>query len=400
MKKNLLVALGIVLTMSFIGCSKKGEEPVTTDPVIEAEVVEEVTPVTEPEVEEVIEIVEPAIEPEVTEVVEPEVEEVIEPEVTEVPVEEPVITEAPVEEVTPEPTPAEVVEVKPEPTKAPTPKPTATPTPKPEPTKVPTPKPTATPTPKPEPTKVPKPEPTKAPTPKPTSKPEQAPNPTPEPTPTTAPIIEATEEEMITGKYNNFTKVISNMTFKSDYVNQDWTCVIEDKETITLTKDGLKSEGTGTSVIEAANWKSNFDYTSTFKYGETKWKYTDSTGDDWEYEGAKLTAEMTKFGFDFTRFKVKKSETTKDNITITGTYTLSTTANTIYDIVAVNEVKSDVTGNINNITGNVTIILDSNTKAMKKVSIKYNFNGEEFVALYDGEPDNFLTSYTHTLTFK
>jgi len=41
MKKNLLVALGIVLTMSLIGCSKKGEEPVMTDPVIEAEVVEE-----------------------------------------------------------------------------------------------------------------------------------------------------------------------------------------------------------------------------------------------------------------------------------------------------------------------------------------------------------------------
>lgn len=372
-----MVTLGIVLIISFIGCSKKGEEPVTTDPVIEAEVVEEVTPVVEPEVE-----------PEVTEVIEPEVEEVIEvtpePEITEVP--EPEVTESPVEEeVTPEPTP--VVEVTPEPT--------------PEPTKAPTPKPTATPTPKPEPTKAPTPKPTKAPTPTPTPKPEPTPSPKPEPTPIPAPIIEATEEEMITGKYNNFTKVISTMIYKADYVDCDWTCVAEDKETITLTKDGLKSEGTSKSVIEAANWKSNFDYTSTFKYGETKWKYKTSKDTDWEDKGAKLTTEMTKFGFDSIRFKVKKSETTKDNITITGTYTLSTTANTIYDIMAISVLPSDVTGNINNITGNVTITLDSNTKAMKKVSIKYNFNGEEFVALSSkGEPDHYLTFYTHTFTFK
>lgn len=374
MKKNLLVALGIVLTMSFIGCSKKGEEPVTTDPVIEAEVVEEVTPVTEPEVEEVIEIVEPAIAPEVTEVVEPEVEEVIEPEVTEVPVEEPIITEAPVEEVTPEPTPTEVVEVKPEPTKAPTPKPTATPAPKPEPTKAPTPKPTKEPT----------------------------PTPKPEPTPTTAPIIEATEEEMITGKYNNFTKVISNMIDKADYINYDWTCVTEDKETITLTKDGLKSKGTSKSVIEAANWKSNYDYTSTFKYGDKEWKYKTSTGDDWEDKGDKLTTEMAKFGFDFTRFKVKKSETTKDNITITGTYTLSTTANTIYDIRTVNVLSGySILGDINKVTANVNITIDLNTKAMKKVVLKYNFNGEIFSmeSDEDGVYCN-LDSYTHTFTFK
>ena len=379
MKKNLLVVLGIVLTMSLIGCSKKSEEPVTTGPVVEAEVVEEVTPVTEPEVEEVTEVVEPEVE--VTP--EPEITEVPEHEVTEAPVEEPEVTESPVE----------VIEVeKPEITEAPVEE-TPEPTPTPEPTKAPTPKPTATPTPKPEPTKAPTPKPTKAPTPKPTSK--------PEPTPTTAPIIEATEEEMITGKFNNFTKVISNMTLKADYVNEDWTWVGDDKATIILTKDGLKSEGASKGVIEAANWKNNYDYTSTFKYGETKWKYADSTGDDWEDKGAKLTTEMAKFGFDSTRFKVKKSETTKDNITITGTYTLSTTANTIYDIMAVNVFTAeDVIGNINNITGNVTITLDSSTKAMKKVSIKYNFNGEEFVSLYDGEPDSFLTSYTHTFTFK
>lgn len=376
----LVVVIGFTVVDIILKENDKEDKPVV--------VVEEVTPVTEPEVEEVIEIV----EPEVTEVVEPEVEEVIEvtpePEITEVPepeviealVEEPIITEAPVEEVTPEPTP--VVKVTPEPT------------PTPEPTKAPTPKPTATPTPKPEPTKAPTPKPTKAPTPTPTPK--------PEPTPTPAPIIEATEEEMITGKYNNFDKVTSIITLKSDYVNQDWTHVLEDKATITLTKDGLKSEGTFKGVIEAANWKSNSDYTSIFKYGDKEWKYTESTGDDWEDKGAKLTTEMTKFGFDFTRFKVKKSEATKDNITITGTYTLNTTANTIYDIMAVNILQSmsDVSVNINNITGNVTITLDSITKAMKKVSIKYNFNGEEFVSLYEGEPDNFLTSYTHTFTFK
>jgi len=392
-KKTITIILVIVFLIGVISgivfILKKDEEPVTTEPVIEAEVVEEITPAIEPEViEEAIEVVEPETEEVIEVTPEPEITEVPEPEVTEVPVEEPEVIESPIEEeVTPEPTP--VVEV------------TQKPTPTPEPTKAPTPKPTATPIPKTEPTKAPTPKPTKVPTPKPTKAPTPTPTPKPEPTPTTAPIIEATEEEMITGKYNNFTKVISNMTFKSDYVNQDWTCVVEDKETITLTKDGLKSEGTSKSVIEAANWKSNSDCTSTFKYGETKWKYKTSKGTEWEDEGAKLTTEMTKFGFDFSRFNVKKSETTKDNITITGTYTLSTTANTIYDIMAISVVKSDVTGNINNITGNVTITLDSNTKAMKKVSIKYNFNGEEFVALSSkGEPDNYLTFYTHTFTFK
>lgn len=371
--------IGVISGTAFI--LKKGEEPVTTDPVIEAEVVEEVTPVVEPEVEEVIEIVEPAIDSDVTEVIEPEVEEVIEvtpepeitevpePEVTEVPIEEPEITESPVEEeVTPEPTPT------PEPTKVPTPKPTATPTPNPEPTKAPTPKPT------------------KAPTPTPTPKPE----PTPEP----EVIVEATEEEMITGKFNKFNKVISDITYSVDYVNQDWTFVANYKETITVAKDGLKSSGAYKGTIDAAKWKNSCDYTSSFKYGESEWKYKNSNGGTWEDEGASLTKEMTNFGFDFSRFEVKKSETTKDNITITGVYTLSTDANTLYDIMAISTLSLDVNGNINNITGNVTVTLDLRTKAMNKVSIKYNLNGEKFISLYEGEPDSELASYTHTFTFK
>jgi len=371
MKKNLLVVLGIVLTMSLIGCSKKSEEPVTTDPVIEAEVVEEITPVIEPEVEEVTEIIEPEVE-ESVEVIEPEITEVPEPEVTEAPIEEPEVTESTVEEeVTPEPTP------KPEPTKAPTPKPTATPTPKPEPTKAPTPKPT------------------KAPTPTPTPK--------QEPTPTPAPIIEATEEEMIIGKFNNFNKVISEYTWISDYTDCDWVFHANDTSTITINKDGLKSSGSYKSYITNTKWKDSCEYTSTFKYGETKWKYTDSTGDSWEEDCVKLTKDITKFGFDFDRFKVKKSNTYKDTITITGTYTLSTNANTIYDMLALEILEADdVVGDVNKVTANTTITIDLHTKSMEKVVLKYNMNGEVFgvSSSETGELDAFTTSYTHTFTFK
>ena len=371
-KKTITIILVIVFLIGVISVTafilKKGEEPVTTDPVIEAEVVEEVTPVIEPEIEEVIEVTP-----------EPEITEVPEPEVTEVTVEEPEVTESPVEEeVTPEPTP--VVEVTPEPT--------------PEPTKAPTPKPTATPTPKNEPTKAPTPKPTKAPTPTSTPK--------PEPTPTTAPIIEATEEEMITGKFNKFTKVISEYTWISDYTDCDWVFHANDASTITINKDGLKSSGSYKSYITNTKWKDSCEYNSTFKYGETKWKYTDSTGDSWEEDRVKLTKDITKFGFDFDRFKVKKSSTSKDTITITGTYTLSTTANTIYDMLALEILEaSDVVGDVNKVTANTTITIDLHTKSMEKVILKYNMNGEVFgVSSETGELDAFTTSYTHTFTFK
>ena len=369
----LVVVIGFTVVDIILKENDKEDKPVV--------VVEEVTPVIEPEVEEVIEIVEPAIEPEVTEIVEPEIEEVIEvtpePEITEALVEE-VVTEAPVEEeVTPEPTPAEVVEVKPEPTEAPTPKPTAT--------------------------LAPKPEPTKAPTPKPTKKPEPTPTPKPEPTPTTAPIIEATEEEMITGKFNNFTKVKSTYTVTADYVDSDWVFHADDVSTITINKDGLKSSGSYKSYITNTKWKDNCEYTSTFKYGETKWKYTDSTGDSWEEERVKLTKDITKFGFDFDRFKVNKSETTKDKITITGTYTLSTTANTVYDMLALEILEANgIVGNVNKVTADVTITIDLTTKSMEKVVLKYNMNGEVFgtASSETGELDVFTTSYTHTFAFK
>ena len=383
MKKNLLVALGIVLTISLIGCSKKIAEPVTTDPVIEAEVVEEVTPedteIVEPEIEEVVEVVEPETEEVIEVTPEPEITEVPEPEVIEAPIEEPEVTESPVEEeVTPEPTP--VVEV------------TQKPTPTPEPTKAPTPKPTATPTPKPEPTKAPTPKPTKAPT----------PTPKPEPTPTTAPIIEATEEEMITGKFNTSTKIQSKYTWTADYVNQDWVFNANDTSTITINKDGLKSSGSYKSYITNTKWKDSCEYDSTFKYGETKWKYTDSTGDSWEEDRVKLTKDITKFGFDFDRFKVKKSETTKDTITVTGTYTLSATANTIYDMLALEILEPhDIVGDVNKVTSDVTITIDLKTKSMEKVVLKYNMNGEVFGTRGDdGELNVFITSYTHTFAFK
>jgi len=370
--------IGVISVTAFI--LNKSEEPVTTDPVIEAEVVEEVTPVVEPEVEpEVTEVIEPEVEEVIEVTPEPEITEVPEPEVTEAPIEEPEVTESTVEEeVTPEPTP--VVEVTPEPT------------PTPEPTKAPTPKPTTTPTPKPEPTKAPTPKPTKAPT----------PTPKPEPTPTTAPIIEATEEEMITGKYNTFNKVISEYTWTADYVDYDWVFHADDASTITINKDGLKSSGSYKSYITNTKWKLNYEHDSTFKYGETKWKYTDSTGDSWEDEYVKLTKNITKFGFDFDRFKVNKSKISGDNITIIGTYTLSKTANTIYDMYAVDILATkDIVGNVNKVIANVTITLDANTKSMKKAVLKYNMNGEIFGTASDaGTLDVAISSYTHTFTFK
>ena len=368
MKKNFLVALGIVLTMSLIGCSKKGAEPVIADPIVSSEVVT----------------------PEPTE--EPVVEEVT-PEPTEAPVVEPTVevTPEPTEEVTPEPTATPTST--PEPTKAPEP----TPTQKPEPTKVP--KPTATPTPKPEPTKAPTPKPTKAPTPKPTSKPE----PTPKPAPTTAPIIEATEEEMITGKFNKFNKVISEYTWTADYVNNDNVFHSNDVTAITINKDGLKSSGSYKSYVTNTKWKESAEYTSTFKYGETKWKYKDSKGDSWEKERVTLTKDITKFGFDFDRFKVKKSKTSKDTITITGTYTINKTANTVYEMLALGILEPrDIVGDVNKVTADVTITVGLKTKSMEKVVLKYNMNGEIFgtASSATGELNVFIDSYTHTFTFK
>ena len=394
-KKTIAIIFIVVVLLSIIAGvvlflqTDRGEEE---NPVIEAEVVEEVTPVIEPEVEEVIEVIEPEVEEVIEVTPEPEITEVPEPEVTEAPVEEPEVTESPVEEevveVTPEPTPIEVVEV--------TPTPTEVPTPTPEPTKVPEKEPTPKPTTalKPEPTKAPTPKPTKAPTPKPTEKPE----PTPEP----EVIVEATEEEMVTGKYNKFNKVKSTYTFTADYVNQDWVFYADDVSTIKINKDGLKSSGSYKSYVAGTKWKDSCEHDGTFKYGETKWKYTDSTGDNWEHERVKLTKDITKFGFDFDRFEVKESKTSKDTITITGTYTLSPTANTVYDMLALEVLEGDdIVGDVNKVTANTTITIDLNTKSMKKAVLKYNMNGEIFgTASNEGELDVFITSYTHTFTFK
>lgn len=328
------------------------------------------------------------------------VEEVTELTVTPEPTEEPVV-----EEVTPEPTEAPVVEptveVTPEPTEEPTPEPTVEVTP--EPTAEPVVEVTPEPTKAPEPTPTKKPEPTTKPTPEPTKKPEPNPTAKPEPTPNPTTIIEATEEEMITGKYNTSTTIASNYTWTADYVNYDDKVFnADDSSIITITKDGLKSSGTYKSYVTTTKWKLNYDHKSSFKYGETKWKYTDSTGDNWEDEYVKLTKDITKFGFDFSRFKVNKSETSKDTITIKGTYTLSKTANTLYDMYAVDILATkDVVGNVNKVTANVTITLDNNTKSMSKVVLKYNMNGEIFGTASDaGTLDVAITSYTHTFTFK
>ena len=353
MKKNLLVmVLGIVLTISLIGCSKKSEEPVTTDPVIEAEVVEEVTPVVE-------------------EVVEPEVIEIAEPEVNEV-VEEPIVIEAPVEEVTTEPTPVEVVEIMPEPTEAPTPKPTATP--KPEPTKAPA--------------KESTPKPTTAPTPKATEKPE------PEV------IIEATEEEMITGKFNKFDKVISEITETGEFTG--WLSVLTDNATITLTKDGFNSTGRAVYFVEALEWTNIQEYITTVKYGDTAWNFEDSDGNIWTRELPVLTKETTNFGLDYTRFKVKSFNADKDVITITGVYTLSPAMDSIYEMLTNSAVLYyyNLRGDFNKVTADVTIKLDAKTKSMEKITFKYNLNGEVF-----GKEDEYgvmrsVEEYSHTLTFK
>ena len=209
---------------------------------------------------------------------------------------------------------------------------------------------------------------------------------------------------MITGKYNTSTKIQSKCTCTADYFNyDDMVFHADDASTITINKDGLKSTGSYKSYVTSTKWKLNYEHDSTFKYGETKWKYTNSNGNSWEDEYVKLTKEITKFGFDFDRFKVNKSKTSEDTITITGTYTINKTANTVYDMLAVEALEANSTaGDVNKVTADVTITIDLNTKSMKKAVLKFNMNGEEFGKAASGEGglDLFVDSYTHTFTFK
>lgn len=227
--------------------------------------------------------------------------------------------------------------------------------------------------------------------------------PTSEPTPEPEVIVEVTEEEMITGKYNEFNKVISDITLTGDYTDCDWVFHNHDVATITINKDGLKSSGSYKSYVTNTEWKKSDEYNSTFKYGENLWNYECANGNPSPSpEYPVLTKEITKFGFDFDRFKVKKSETSKDTTTITGTYTLSTDADTIYDMFAMDIfANKDTVGDVNKVTADVTITLDLNTKSMKKVVLDYNMNGEVFGTLSEeGELDVFIDSYIHTFEFE
>ena len=61
-----------------------------------------------------------------------------------------------------------------------------------------------------------------------------------------------------------------------------------------------------------------------------------------------------------------------------------------------------IVGDVNKVTADVTITIDLKTKSMEKAVLKYNMNGEVFgtASSATGELDVFITSYTHTFTFK
>ena len=64
----------------------------------------------------------------------------------------------------------------------------------------------------------------------------------------------------------------------------------------------------------------------------------------------KLTKDITKFRFDFSRLS-KEIKNIKDTITITGTYTLLSTANTNDDMLALEVLEAKILLAVNKVTG-------------------------------------------------
>ena len=127
-------------------------------------------------------------------------------------------------------------------------------------------------------------------------------------------------------------------------------------------------------------FKSNYDYDRYYP-GSNPIDFND-TVNDVDIPGFYINRADTvgdkqfSTGFDLSRFNITSSETKEDVITITGVYTIKTDSNTIYDnyVEYLLYYYTKLYGDYNDMTTDVTIVFNSKTKAMEKVTLKYNFD--------------------------
>lgn len=155
-------------------------------------------------------------------------------------------------------------------------------------------------------------------------------------------------------------------------------------------------------VIEY-EFKSNYDYD---RYYPGVLLYFNKTVKDIDIPGFYINSayrvgdKQFSTGFDLSRFNITSSETKEDVITITGVYTIKTDSNTIYDnyVEYLLYYYTKLYGDYNDMTTDVTIVFNSKTKAMEKVTLKYNFDNiiltNTWDEVFDSEGLECYTIYT------
>ena len=156
-------------------------------------------------------------------------------------------------------------------------------------------------------------------------------------------------------------------------------------------------------VIEY-EFKSNYDYDRY--YPGCSPIYFNKTVKDVDIPGFYINSAYSvgdkqfSTGFDLSRFNITSSETKEDVITITGVYTIKTDSNTIYDnyVEYLLYYYTKLYGDYNDMTTDVTIVFNSKTKAMEKVTLKYNFDNiiltNTWDEVFDSEGLECYTIYT------